>query len=195
MNHFSCYAYGICNPTQQIQRKTVTQEGKISIPENSLQYNAKNTFCSQSSSHYVFRFSLQSCSCGSQAHNLQVKHMLFCVHLHWIANLHSHSVFHVIVKCFFKLVHTSSWKKKLPVCNRRQFQFLKLNLLVYSAENTQVNGEDNVHLIEPFFFPDTIDLQYKASSLLISAFLPLGCLLQSIAEVYTKYILTDNILN
>lgn len=46
MNHFSCDAHGICDPTQQIQRKIVTQEDEISIPENSLQHNAKNTFCS-----------------------------------------------------------------------------------------------------------------------------------------------------
>lgn len=54
-------------------------------------------------------------------------------------------------------LYTQVLGKKFLVCNKRQFEFLKLNLLVYSAGNTQVKGEDYVHLTEPTFFPATID--------------------------------------
>lgn len=74
-------------------------------------------------------------------------------------------------------LYTQVLEKNFPVCNKRQFEFLKLNLLVYSAGNTRAKGEADVLLTEPFFFPATIDLYPKASSLLGSAFLPLGCLL------------------
>lgn len=70
----------------------------------------------------VFRVSLQSCSCGSQAHELQGKHRL-C----WEPQIARQALtwYFTLLSCFFKLVYTSSWKN-FPVCNKRQFWVLEM---------------------------------------------------------------------
>lgn len=65
---------------------------------------------------------------------------------------------------------------------------MKLHLLVYSAGNTTVKCEADILVMEPFFFPATIDLEPKANSLVstVVLFFFTVRMLIAVAEIYIK---------
>lgn len=115
--------------------------------------------------------------------SLKVQHMLFCIRLHWVARQSLCSVFLIIVKYFFKILYTSSWKS-FPVCNKRQFGFLKLHLLVYSAGNPTVKCEADILVTEPLPCCNRSITQSSLASAIYFFFTVR--MLIAVAESYTK---------